>query len=128
MQGAVAAEDDINNVPSVLDDVAAEDGYDPTEAAAIEKGQKQQFQDQFNHHMSQQMRDRGDLFDEMVVHEEGIRLGQEGWKERYYEVHLLSSSQLCMPSTGCQTLAWGLALCLLSKTAYFACKCVICNF
>ena len=29
---------------------------------------------------------QGDRFDEMVSHEEEIRLGDEGWKGRYYKV------------------------------------------
>ena len=32
------------------------------------------------------MKDKSDLFDEMVEHEEKIRLGEAGWKERYYQV------------------------------------------
>ena len=31
------------------------------------------------------MRERGDKFDAMVVHEEAIALGRDGWRERYYE-------------------------------------------
>ena len=30
----------------------------------------------------------GDMFDEMVAHEETIRLGEEGWKGRYYRARL----------------------------------------
>ena len=32
------------------------------------------------------MKDKADMFDEMVQHEEKIRLGEAGWRERYYEV------------------------------------------
>ena len=32
------------------------------------------------------MKEKGDLFDTMFETEEKIRLGEEGWKERYYQV------------------------------------------
>lgn len=40
----------------------------------------------FKNHVKDRMKERDDLFDEMVVHEEQIRLGDSGWKARYYEV------------------------------------------
>lgn len=33
------------------------------------------------------MKDKGDRFDEMMEHDERIKLGEKGWKERYYKVH-----------------------------------------
>ena len=36
--------------------------------------------------MKDRLKSKGDRFEEMVEHEEGIRLGDEGWKERYYKV------------------------------------------
>ena len=36
--------------------------------------------------MTEHLKDANDRFDDMVQHEERIRLGEEGWKGRYYEV------------------------------------------
>lgn len=47
--------------------------------------------DKFKADISSKMKDKGDLFDEMIVHEEHIRLGEDGWKPRYYQV----SHQAC---------------------------------
>ena len=33
-----------------------------------------------------------DRFEEMVAHEEGIRLGEAGWKERYYKASAAGSN------------------------------------
>ena len=40
----------------------------------------------FDAEMKDRLKSKGDRFEEMVEHEEGIRLGDEGWKERYYKV------------------------------------------
>ena len=44
----------------------------------------------FDAEMKDRLKSKGDRFEEMVEHEEGIRLGDEGWKERYYKVQPLS--------------------------------------
>jgi len=44
----------------------------------------------FDQAMKDRLREQGDRFDEMVAHEEDIRLGDEGWKERYYQVSAAS--------------------------------------
>ena len=36
--------------------------------------------------METMAKEKGDMFDTMVVDEAKIRLGEEGWKERYYQV------------------------------------------
>ena len=36
--------------------------------------------------MEAMAKEKGDMFDTMVVDEAKIRLGEEGWKERYYQV------------------------------------------
>ena len=36
--------------------------------------------------MEAREKEKGDMFDIMVVDEAKIRLGEEGWKERYYQV------------------------------------------
>lgn len=42
--------------------------------------------EQFDAEMKERLRANVDRFEEMVEHEEGIRLGEVGWKERYYKV------------------------------------------
>ena len=42
----------------------------------------------FKTQVKDRMKQRDDLFDEMVVHEEQIQLGEAGWKSRYYGVSL----------------------------------------
>ncbi len=42
----------------------------------------------FDQAIKEQQREEGDRFEEMVKHEEDIRLGDEGWKERYYQVRV----------------------------------------
>lgn len=51
----------------------------------VEEDDKE-LEDKFKNHVKDKMKERDDLFDEMVVHEEQIRLGDAGWKARYYEV------------------------------------------
>lgn len=70
------------------DDATADDGYNPAEGKSVSAEELKERTDQFNADINSRMKDRGDLFDEMVVHEEQIRLGEEGWKLRYYEVSL----------------------------------------
>ena len=36
--------------------------------------------------METMAKEKGDMFDTMVVDEAKIRLGEEGWKQRYYQV------------------------------------------
>ena len=50
--------------------------------------------EEFAEAMKEAMKDRGDMFDDMVVHEEKIRLGETGWKARYYQV---LAAALCLP-------------------------------
>lgn len=60
-----------------------------TEGPGMESGSdapgSKQVED-FAQAMSERLKGKGDMFDEMVVHEESIRLGEEGWRTRYYEV------------------------------------------
>lgn len=37
--------------------------------------------------METMAKEKGDMFDTMVVDEAKIRLGEDGWKERYYQVN-----------------------------------------
>ncbi|MCJ1427327.1 hypothetical protein MMC29_005230, partial [Sticta canariensis] len=47
---------------------------------------------EFDEHLKDVMKDRGDKFDDMVEHEERIRLGETGWKARYYQVQARTAS------------------------------------
>ena len=42
--------------------------------------------DAFKAQVGDTMKEKGDLFDVMFEAEEKIRLGEDGWKERYYQV------------------------------------------
>ncbi|GIL52742.1 hypothetical protein Vafri_8538 [Volvox africanus] len=53
---------------------------DPAAAAAAAKDMKER--------LEEMMKERSDRFDEMFVDEERIRLGDEGWKDRYYHEKL----------------------------------------
>ncbi|GIL79892.1 hypothetical protein Vretimale_12518 [Volvox reticuliferus] len=53
---------------------------DPAAAAAAAKDMKER--------LEEKMKERSDRFDEMFVDEERIRLGEEGWKDRYYHEKL----------------------------------------
>ena len=44
--------------------------------------------DAFKAELQEQVKEKADMFDEMVEHEERIRLGESGWKERYYHEKL----------------------------------------
>ena len=54
--------------------------------------------------MKDRLREQGDRFEEMVAHEEDIRLGDEGWKERYYQVCALASDRAAWRSPSCVIL------------------------
>lgn len=46
--------------------------------------------------LASRMKDKGDAFDTMIEAEEKIRLGEEGWKARYYQVRGLETTcSLC---------------------------------
>ena len=79
-------EEEEENTPGVLDMVEADDGTDPTAVPPPSAAELIENAERFSADMSARMKDKGDLFDEMVVHEEQIRLGDEGWKARYYQV------------------------------------------
>lgn len=44
--------------------------------------------------METMAKEKGDMFDTMIVDEAKIRLGEEGWKERYYQVDPCSPASL----------------------------------
>lgn len=45
--------------------------------------------------MEAKTKEKGDMFDIMVVDEAKIRLGEEGWKQRYYQVPSDFALTLC---------------------------------
>ena len=47
--------------------------------------------------METMAKEKGDMFDTMVVDEAKIRLGEDGWKERYYQVSPLLPSIVSLP-------------------------------
>ncbi len=59
--------------------------------------------------MQDEIKDKADMFDQMVEHEEKIRLGEAGWRERYYEVGLgalrPAGLALVMPTSGLRVAA-----------------------
>lgn len=67
------------------------------------------------------MKDKADCFDEMVEHEEKIRLGEAGWRERYYEASWgitgLHASTVACPTRGARPRPFCLvaALCVLAR-------------
>ncbi len=65
--------------------------------------------------METMAKEKGDMFDTMVVDEAKIRLGEDGWKERYYQVsstvafsHLSSNAHV--------TKAWKFGQVLMHST------------
>ena len=59
----------------------------PTRTAQV--AARKEASDRFLHQVGDVMKEKGDLFDTMFEAEEKIRLGEEGWKERYYQVQHL---------------------------------------
>lgn len=61
-------------------------GDAPEVAAPMLSEADKELADKFKSQVKDRMKERDDLFDEMVVHEEQIQLGAAGWKARYYQV------------------------------------------
>ncbi len=55
--------------------------------------------------METMAKEKGDMFDTMVVDEAKIRLGEDGWKERYYQVSP-SLAFSCFSTSAHVTKAW----------------------
>ena len=67
----------------------------------------------FDAEMKERLRAGVDRFEEMVAHEEGIRLGDAGWKERYYKVQgcaeaLAALLVIAGGFSACCSECWGL--------------------
>lgn len=55
-------------------------------ALAAAQAESKAAQERFAEELKARSKAAADMFDEMVVHEERIRLDEPGWKGRYYEV------------------------------------------
>jgi 5'-3' exonuclease len=64
---------DGEDTEAILDEVIAACAHDSAEA--------QEYQDR----LKQELRSKADKFESMIEHEEELRLGDDGWKARYYE-------------------------------------------
>ncbi|KAL4452283.1 hypothetical protein ABPG75_007945 [Micractinium tetrahymenae] len=72
--------DDEAEAEEELEELVKEAGIDPAVAA-----KNARLVEEFKAKMKEDMKDKADMFDQMVEHEEKIRLGEAGWRERYYE-------------------------------------------
>ncbi|KAL4441265.1 hypothetical protein ABPG77_011502 [Micractinium sp. CCAP 211/92] len=72
-------EDDEAEAEEELEELVKE-AIDPAVAA-----ENARLVEEFKAKMKDEMKDKADMFDQMVEHEEKIRLGEAGWRERYYE-------------------------------------------
>lgn len=68
------------------DDVADEPDIEEEEGAEALLAPAAEQTEQFNEQLKDRLKGNVDRFEEMVQHEEEIRLGDEGWKGRYYKV------------------------------------------
>ena len=74
-----------SSTPSQLDSVLDTPAEAPSVADVVPEGDSKEIEE-FAETMKEIMKDKGDMFDSMVVNEEKIRLGETGWKARYYQV------------------------------------------
>ena len=58
----------------------------PNSNANAQVAARKEASDRFRDQVGDVMKEKGDLFDTMFEAEEKIRLGEAGWKERYYQV------------------------------------------
>lgn len=61
------------------------------------------------------VQEKGDGFDAMIESEQRIRLGEEGWKERYYQVRVYSCNRphhLLVDSSLLSFRLWSCGLCI----------------
>ncbi|KAL3152052.1 hypothetical protein ABBQ32_001163 [Trebouxia sp. C0010 RCD-2024] len=72
----------LGNGTSAPDAEIALDDTEPTEEQ-VEK--RKEAEESFKAQMETMAKEKGDMFDTMVVDEAKIRLGEEGWKQRYYQ-------------------------------------------
>ncbi|KAG7673428.1 hypothetical protein Ndes2526B_g03127 [Nannochloris sp. 'desiccata'] len=87
-----------------------------TTAAAEEKAKEAV--EAFKEELKEQVREKADMFDEMVEHEERIRLGENGWKERYYEEKLGVKGEEVGPAVSSLVQSYVEGLCWVMKYYY----------
>ena len=85
-EGAEEEEEDAEEEEEEEEEEDAPDTAEAMELAVLHR-------ERFHSEIKERSKAGGDMFDEMVAHEETIRLGEEGWKGRYYRARL--PSQLC---------------------------------
>jgi 5'-3' exoribonuclease 2 len=86
-------------------------------AAAAEEKAKEAIE-AFKEELKEQVREKADMFDEMVEHEERIRLGENGWKERYYEEKLGVKGEEIGPAISSLVQSYVEGLCWVMKYYY----------
>jgi len=59
-----------------------------SQTAILQVAARKEATDRFRNQVGDVMKEKGDQFDTMFEAEEKIRLGEAGWKERYYQVTL----------------------------------------
>jgi len=72
----------------------------------------------FKEELKDQVKEKADKFDEMVEHEERIRLGENGWKERYYEEKLGVKGEEVGPAISSLVQSYVEGLCWVMKYYY----------
>ena len=72
----------------------------------------------FKAELKEQVKEKADMFDEMVEHEERIRLGEAGWKERYYQEKMHISGSEVGPAIASLVKSYVEGLCWVMKYYY----------
>uniref|UniRef100_A0A061S5C0 5'-3' exoribonuclease n=1 Tax=Tetraselmis sp. GSL018 TaxID=582737 RepID=A0A061S5C0_9CHLO len=67
---------------------SAGDAEDGVEASEEQKAANKKAAQEFKEKMEENMKEKSDMFDTMVESEKKIRLGEPGWRERYYQEKL----------------------------------------
>ncbi len=74
--------------------------------AAAEAGRKAEAE--LKATMAANLKEKGDLFDSMIESEQRIRLGEDGWKDRYYQVCCLDVHATLFP----EACEWVCSICV----------------
>jgi 5'-3' exoribonuclease 2 len=89
-----------------------------TTALAVDEAKAKEAVEAFKEELKEQVREKADKFDEMVAHEERIRLGESGWKERYYEEKLGVKGEDVGPAVTSLVQSYVEGLCWVMKYYY----------
>jgi 5'-3' exoribonuclease 2 len=89
-----------------------------TAALAAAEAKAKEAVEAFKEELKEQVREKADKFDEMVEHEERIRLGDAGWKERYYEEKLGVKGEAVGPAITSLVKSYVEGLCWVMKYYY----------